>query len=39
MKINSDGFDVYLKLHSSLRITLDMSACMSDNKIKNCITL
>ena len=34
VKVNSDGVDCRFKLHSPSKITLDMSTCKSDSKIK-----
>ena len=36
-KINRDAVDVAFKLRSPPKITLDIGACQSDNKIKSII--
>jgi len=38
-EFNRDGVDGGFKLRSPSKITLDMSACISDSKIKNGIIL
>jgi hypothetical protein len=38
-EFNRDGIDGGLKLRSPSKITLDMSACMSDSKVKRFILL
>jgi hypothetical protein len=38
-KINRDVVDGGLKLRSPTKITFDMNAYQSDNKVKNCIIL